>query len=198
MFSIKRLITVCLTVVLVANCKDTPSSEPVSPPTAEGQTNTTAQSDSVKSAAILTSDTIASPATNRTVSQEKSDERVDERSTEIKKETPKPKKKQRKRAKISFDETVHKFGTIKSGDKIKHTFQFKNTGNAPLTIKNVDVSCGCTFPSYPFIPIEPGENGEIEVTFNSENKVGRQKPTVTVVTNGRPRTVKLYMEGFVE
>ncbi len=108
------------------------------------------------------------------------------------------KKKIKKRAKIKFDELVHKFGSIKTGDKVNHQFKFKNTGNAPLVIKSVDVSCGCTFPSYPFLPIEPGKEGAIDVTFDSTNKVGRQKPTVTVVTNGRPRTIKLNLEGFVE
>lgn len=112
------------------------------------------------------------------------------------KKKPAPKKK--KRAKIKFGETTHKFGTIKTGDKVQHKFKFKNTGNAPLVIRNVDVSCGCTFPSYPFLPIEPGKEGEIDVTFDSKNKVGRQKPTITVVTNGRPRTLKLHLEGFVE
>lgn len=115
-----------------------------------------------------------------------------------KKEPTAPKKKKKKRPAMKFDDTTFKFGTIKQGDKIDHKFKFKNTGNAPLVIKTVDVSCGCTFPSYPFIPIEPGEEGVIEVTFNSEHKIGRQKPTVTVVTNARPRTVKLYLEGFVE
>ena len=120
-------------------------------------------------------------------------------STDRKKEPAAPKKKKKKkRAKIKFEETTHKFGTIKTGDKVSHKFKFTNTGNAPLVIKNVDVTCGCTFPSYPFLPIEPGEEGEIDVTFNSEHKIGSQKPTVTVVTNGRPRTLKLHMEGFVE
>jgi len=122
-----------------------------------------------------------------------------EEAADRKKEPVAPKKKKKKRrSKIKFEETTHKFGTIKTGDKISHKFKFTNTGNAPLVIKNVDVSCGCTFPSYPFLPIKPGEAGEIDVTFNSEHKMGRQKPTVTVVTNGRPRTLKLYMEGFVE
>lgn len=120
-----------------------------------------------------------------------------EAAAEVKKKPAAP-KKIKKRSKIKFEETTHKFGTIKTGDKISHKFKFTNTGNAPLVIKNVDVSCGCTFPSYPFLPIKPGEEGEIDVTFNSEHKIGRQKPTVTVVTNGRPRTLKLYMEGFVE
>jgi len=121
-----------------------------------------------------------------------------DRKTEPKTAPKAVKKKVKKRAKIKFDELVHKYGTITTGDKVSHQFKFKNTGNAPLVIKSVDVSCGCTFPSYPFLPIEPGEEGAIDVTFDSTNKVGRQKPTVTVVTNGRPRTIKLNLEGFVE
>ena len=115
---------------------------------------------------------------------------------------PKPKKKKKskpkKRAKINFEETVHKYGFIKQGDIVKHDFKFTNTGNAPLVIKNVDASCGCTFPSYPFIPIEPGKEGVIGVTFDSKGKIGPQKPTITVVTNGRPRTLKLNLDGYVE
>ena len=117
------------------------------------------------------------------------------------KTAPDKKKKpadKKKRAIIKFDETTYKFGRIKEGEKVKHDFNFKNVGDAALVIKKVDVSCGCTFPSYPFIPIEPGETGKIGVTFNSEHKLGRQKPTVTIITNASPRTYKLYLEGVVE
>ena len=118
-------------------------------------------------------------------------------SSDRKKEPTAPKKK-KKRAKMKFEKDIFEFGKIKQGDKVTYNFKFKNTGDAPLVIKNVDVSCGCTFPSYPFVPIQPGEEGVIGVIFNSEHKVGRQKPTVTVITNARPRTHKLYLKGFVE
>lgn len=110
----------------------------------------------------------------------------------------KKKKKKKKRSKIKFGNTNHEFGTIKQGDIIKYDFNFKNSGDAPLVIKKVDVSCGCTFPSYPFMPIEPGKSGTIGITYDSKNKMGRQKPTITVVTNGRPSTVKLNLEGTVQ
>jgi len=130
-------------------------------------------------------------------------EEVKEKAAEVKKkvvEAPKKKAKPKpkKRSKIAFNETSHQFGTIKQGDVVKYDFKFKNKGNAPLVIKNVDVSCGCTFPSYPFIPIEPGKEGTIGVTFDSKGKIGPQKPTITVVTNGRPRTLKLNLQGVVE
>jgi len=130
-------------------------------------------------------------------------EEVKEKAVEVKEkivEAPKKKAKPkpRKRSKIAFEETIHQFGTIKQGDVVKHDFKFTNKGNAPLVIKSVEKSCGCTFPSYPFIPIEPGKEGTIGVTFDSKGKVGPQKPTITVVTNGRPRTLKLNLQGVVE
>jgi len=117
---------------------------------------------------------------------------------ESKKKEEKKSPKKKKRAQIRFESTSYEFGRIKEGTKIDHVFKFKNIGDAPLVIRQVDVSCGCTFPSYPFLPIEPGATGEIGVTFNSEHKLGRQKPTVTVVTNGNPKKIILNLEGFVE
>lgn len=101
-------------------------------------------------------------------------------------------------AKIQFEQKTLKYGMIMQGDKIDRQFKFKNVGTTDLLIENVTASCGCTQPSYPFIPIPPGETGIIGVNFNSTGKLGPQKPTITVTTNGKPRTVKLYLDGFVD
>lgn len=106
-------------------------------------------------------------------------------------------KTRKKMGKISFDKDVFKFGTIKPGAVIEHKFEFTNTGNADLLIKDAKVSCGCTHPSYPFIPIKPGEKGYIGVRYDSKGKLGVQKPTVTLTTNGSPSTKKIYLEGLV-
>lgn len=115
---------------------------------------------------------------------------------EVSKEPVKPKVK-KKRAKINFESKKWSFGDIRDGDIIKHDFKFKNSGDADLLIKNVTASCGCTQPSFPFLPIPPGEEGVIGVTFNSTGKINAQRPTVTVVTNGKPSIYKLYLEGNV-
>ncbi|MGB1216265.1 MAG: DUF1573 domain-containing protein, partial [Saprospiraceae bacterium] len=59
---------------------------------------------------------------------------------------PKPKPKPKGGAKIKFEKTVHNFGTINEGDKIKHEFFFKNTGTKDLLIKDATATCGCTAP----------------------------------------------------
>ena len=85
---------------------------------------------------------------------------------------------------ITWEKKSHDFGTIVQGDKVEHTFYFTNTGNEPLIITNVQVSCGCTMPKgWPRDPVPPGAGGEITVSFNSAGKMGMQNKPVTLVTN---------------
>jgi hypothetical protein len=88
--------------------------------------------------------------------------------------------------KIEFAESQFDFGTLKEGDKTRHIFKFKNTGDKPLTISNAAGSCGCTVPQFPKEPIMPGEEGEINVEFDSKGKVGKQSKTVTITANTDP------------
>jgi len=121
---------------------------------------------------------------------------VNTKPSEAKPVKKKPKAK-KKIGKISFEKDLFKFGTIKPGEVIEHKFEFTNTGDADLIIKDAQVTCGCTHPSYPFIPIKPGEKGFIGVRYDSKGKLGSQKPTVTLTTNGSPSTKKIYLEGLV-
>ena len=85
---------------------------------------------------------------------------------------------------MTFVEKEFDFGDIKQGDKVDHTFNFKNTGEADLIITNAQASCGCTIPDYPKdIPIKPGESGKIKVTFNSAGKSGPTAKTITISCN---------------
>lgn len=107
------------------------------------------------------------------------------------------KKKPRKRAKMHFPEKVHDYGFIMQGDTVQHDFYFKNVGNDDLVIKRVEPSCGCTVPLYPKGPIAPGGEGKISVTFKSAGKLGRQIPSIKVITNYK-RAIKLEMKGYVD
>lgn len=101
-------------------------------------------------------------------------------------------------AKITFEETLYDFGTIREGKIIEHTFKFTNTGKAPLIISNARSTCGCTIPKWPKDPIPPGEEGEIRVRFDSKNKKNAQNKPVTVTANTYPNTTKVFIKGFVE
>lgn len=98
---------------------------------------------------------------------------------------------------IEFAETKHEFGAIDQGEKVAHTFTFKNTGNEPLVLSNVKPSCGCTTPSWTKEPIAPGEMGSIDVEFDSKGKTGKQTKTVTVTANTEPAKTVLTFSGEV-
>ncbi|NRD20926.1 DUF1573 domain-containing protein [Winogradskyella eckloniae] len=98
--------------------------------------------------------------------------------------------------KIEFKTNVIDYGTIEKGADGKRTFEFTNTGNAPLIIENAKSTCGCTVPSWPKEPILPGETGEIIVKYNTNN-LNKIAKTITITTNAEPKTVALRIKGMV-
>jgi Protein of unknown function (DUF1573) len=99
--------------------------------------------------------------------------------------------------KFSFVQDVYDFGKIKQGEKISYSFKFKNTGSTPLIISSASASCGCTVPSYPEEPIQPGQESKIDVVFDSNGKMGMQTKTITLVSNTIPNTKVLYLRGEI-
>lgn len=84
---------------------------------------------------------------------------------------------------ISFEEKSKDFGDITQGDKVSHTFTLTNSGASPLIISNVAATCGCTVPKWPKEPIAPGAKAEIQVSFNSAGKMGKQNSVVRIYSN---------------
>lgn len=107
-------------------------------------------------------------------------------------------KKSKKKPVIEFEQTEFNSGKITQGEVLNYVYRFENTGDAPLVISSVKGSCGCTIPrSYPTGKILPGEGGEIEVEFNSDNKWGEQTITISVATNTIPATTMLYIKSDI-
>ncbi|MBL7717502.1 MAG: DUF1573 domain-containing protein [Flavipsychrobacter sp.] len=99
---------------------------------------------------------------------------------------------------IEFYETMHDFGKIKDGDKVRHTYKFKNTGANPLLVSKVTVSCGCTTPSFSKEPIAPGAEGEIVVEFNSSGKKGMQEKHAIVHSNAQMDAMSIGFKAEVQ
>lgn len=99
---------------------------------------------------------------------------------------------------IDFEADKFDFGKIKEGEKARHAFTFKNTGQNPLMISDAIASCGCTVPSYPKTPILPGETGEILVEFNSQGRKGKNNKSVIIVSNATREKVSVSFEVEVE
>ena len=85
-------------------------------------------------------------------------------------------------AKIEFKEETINYGEVEKGkDDGIRVFEFTNTGDEPLIIKNAKSSCGCTVPEWPKDPIDPGGKGQIKVQYNMNP--GPISKTITIESN---------------
>ncbi len=98
---------------------------------------------------------------------------------------------------IEFEKTRHHFGVIQSGEKVTYSFAFKNTGTAPLLISSAKASCGCTVPDYTREPVNPGEEGNIDVTFDSSGKSGMESKNITIISNTTPNSTVLTISAEI-
>ncbi len=68
---------------------------------------------------------------------------------------------------LQFKETEHDFGNVPQGKPVFYFFEVKNSGTKPVTLNNVQASCGCTTPEWSKDPIAPGATARIKVGFNA-------------------------------
>ena len=99
---------------------------------------------------------------------------------------------------ITFEEVKYDFGSVAQGGMVDHTFKFKNTGNAPLVISNIGVSCGCTTPEWTKAPVMPGKTGSITAHFNSTGKIGMQNKVLTIESNAAAGSTTVALVGEVK
>lgn len=85
--------------------------------------------------------------------------------------------------KINFNETEINFGEVESGKNVDVTFEFENSGDDVLVIKDISTSCGCTVAKMKKMEYEPGEKGKIPVQFRTRGRQGNVSQTVTLSTN---------------
>ncbi|MBU1010879.1 MAG: DUF1573 domain-containing protein [Bacteroidetes bacterium] len=100
-------------------------------------------------------------------------------------------------AAIAFAQTEHDFGRLIMGEKVSFVYKFTNTGDKDLIITKVSTSCGCTASQYTTDPVKPGEDGRIEVTFDSSGQKGMVNKSITVISNTQPQNNTLRLRAQV-
>lgn len=100
---------------------------------------------------------------------------------------------------ITFDHTIHNFGKVAESIKFaSHRYPFTNTGNETLFVQQVHTSCGCTTPDWTRDSIPPGGKGFIEARYETTNRIGDFKKSITVYSNAvNAPLVHLDIEGEV-
>jgi len=83
---------------------------------------------------------------------------------------------------IHQTENTVDFGKVyKSSDNGIRNFTFTNTGDAPLTVTEIQSTASCTILYKPNQPISPGKSDRIEIKYNMVP--GPIRKTITLETN---------------
>jgi hypothetical protein len=101
-------------------------------------------------------------------------------------------------AEFSLKQSVHKFPNTNEGIVLEHEFVFTNTGTVPLIFDGYSVACTCTKLILPEAPIQPGKQGVIKLTFDTEGKSFYQDRIIYLKTNTKKKTEKLRIKVYVE
>ena len=99
---------------------------------------------------------------------------------------------------LTFEKTTHEFGDVKeTGGPISVDFKFKNSGDQPIIISNVQASCGCTTPDWTKTPVGPGQTGYIKAQYNPLGRPGQFNKSMTVTSNATEGTTVVFIKGNV-
>jgi len=102
---------------------------------------------------------------------------------------------------MSFEKQEYNLGTIKftsEEKKIKLTYIFKNTGNAPVIINRVQTSCGCTISEWTKKPVLSGAKGHVYAILDLKGKIGLIRKTLFVYSNASQKAIELHISGMIK
>lgn len=97
--------------------------------------------------------------------------------------------------KLEISELLFDFGKIPQGKPVHHVFFVKNLSDKPVSIDNVQASCGCTTPEWSRDSIAPGAITEIKVGYNAA-AIGDFEKTINVQF-GKSESETITIRGFV-
>jgi hypothetical protein len=97
---------------------------------------------------------------------------------------------------IAVDRPVFRFGQRDAAETVTNRFILRNTGTAPLVVSAVRTSCGCTHAEPRQRRLAPGQQTELDVRLTLRGLNGRQRKSVSIVSNDPATPVlTLWMEG---
>lgn len=86
-------------------------------------------------------------------------------------------------ANLIFEQTVINENLPIKTTNFNFSFKFKNTGKTPITIMDIQTSCGCTVAKSDKKTYLPNEKGEIKGVFSVGDRKGVQNKTIVLLTN---------------
>lgn len=86
-------------------------------------------------------------------------------------------------ANLKFEQNVISANLPVKTANFEFSFRFKNEGKTPITIIDIQTSCGCTVAKSDKKTYLPNENGEIKGMFSVGDRKGVQNKTIVLLTN---------------
>lgn len=86
-------------------------------------------------------------------------------------------------ANLKFEQNVITADLPVKTASFEFSFKFKNEGETPITIVDIQTSCGCTVAMSDKRTYLPNENGEIKGVFSVGDRKGVQNKTIVLLTN---------------
>ncbi len=83
-----------------------------------------------------------------------------------------------KKAEIEFKEDVVDLGIIERESVVSHKVTFKNCFDRPVWIESIKRSCGCLASDFSAQPIVPGDSGEILVSLDAKQGMGKRNDVI--------------------
>jgi hypothetical protein len=96
---------------------------------------------------------------------------------------------------LKWKSTNIDMGKVPQGTPATATFDFTNTGSAPVVLKTVQPGCGCTTSDYTKEPVSKNKSGFVKATYNAAN-AGQFSKSITVTTDASEQVV-LIIHGEV-
>jgi VanZ family protein len=98
---------------------------------------------------------------------------------------------------IEFSKEIHNFGTLKEGEVVVFSFQYRNEGESPFLLTRAATECGCITVKYSKDEIPAHTGSTVDVIFNTAGEWGNQIKTVVIETStGEKKTLRIG--AFVE
>ena len=97
---------------------------------------------------------------------------------------------------LSTESAAIDCGQVLFGHPVTAVYEMRNSGNQPLTIKDVRTSCGCTTVDWPSTAIAAGKNFQITVRYDAQT-MGHFDKQIGIESNAADTMMVLSLHGVV-
>lgn len=98
---------------------------------------------------------------------------------------------------INIENNVYDFGAIPKDIETLVYFKYKNSGNAPLVLNDIETRCGCTAAKWDREPLMSGETDSLALYYDAKT-LGYFSKEILIHYNSKNSFTQLIVTGTVK